>query len=93
MMSNIYTTWAYDWSDDPLANFFMGTAPVGGALVAMFDSTSKYSALASTSYKEVVDWTAKGRNGTSDCCSRLAKTVRRRMGSLAPAHTSLTEGD
>ena len=55
MTSNIYAAWAYDCSDDSLAKFFMGTASVGFDQVAIFNSSTNYSALASTLYKEVVD--------------------------------------
>lgn len=56
MTSDVHATWAYEWSDDPLENSFIGNAPAGVDLVAMFDSKSEYSSLASSAYKEVVGW-------------------------------------
>lgn len=100
MTSDIDATWAYDWSDEPLENSFMGTASAGVDLVAMFNSNSDYSTLASSSYKEVVGWNEPDASAASVDSATAAqdwpdivKTVGKRMGSPAPAHTSLTEGD
>lgn len=100
MASDIHATWAYDWSDDPLENSFKGTAPAGVDLVAMFDSTSDYSSLASSSYKEVVGWNEPDATAApvdsataAQVWPNIVKTVGKRMGSPAPASTSLTQGD
>lgn len=100
MTSDIHATWAYDWTDDPLENSFVGTALAGFDLVAMFISMSDYSSLASSSYKEVIGWNEPDGSAApvssttaSQDWPRIAKTVGKRMGSPAPAHTSLTEGD
>ena len=100
MTSDIHATWAYDWSDDPLEHNFMGTAPAGFDLVAMFDSKSNYFILASSSYKEVVGWNEPDGSAApvnpmtaARDWPNIVKTVGKRMGSPAPAHTSLTQGD
>lgn len=99
MTSDIHATWAYDWSDDPLKNSFEGTAPAGVDLVAMFNSKSNYSSLTSSSYKEVVGWNEPDAAAAPVDAAiaaqdwlNIVNTVGKRMGSLAPAHTSLTEG-
>lgn len=90
MTSDIHATWAYDWSDDPLENSFKGTAPAGVDLVAMFDSTSDYSSLASSSYKEVVGWNEPDATAApvdsataAQVWPNIVKTVGKRMGSPA----------
>lgn len=100
MTSNIHATWAYGWSDNPLKNTFMGSVPAGVDLVAMFNNMSEYSSLASSSYQEVIGWNepyAPAAPVDSATAARdwrgIVKTVGKRMGSLASAHTSLTEGD
>ena len=98
MTSDINATWAYERSDDPLENSFMGTAPAGVDLVAMFNSNSDYSTLASSSYKELVGWNDPDASAASVDSATAAqywpdivKPVGKRMGGPAPAHTSLTE--
>ena len=100
MTSDIHATWAYDWNDDPLENSFVGTAPAGVDLVAMFNSMSDYSSLTSSSYKEVIGWNEPDGSAApvssttaSQDWPRIAKTVGKRMDSPVSAHTSLTEGD
>lgn len=74
----------------------MGAAPAEVDPVAIFGSKSNHSALASSSYREVVGWNEPdGSAAPVDSATaaqdwpNIVKTVRKRMGSPAPAHTSL----
>lgn len=74
----------------------MGAAPAEVNLAAIFGSKSNHSALALSSYREVVEWNEPdGSAAPVDSATaaqnwpNIVKTVRKRIGSPATAHTSL----